>query len=344
MSNSTNRSVKISLDVLQASIILPMMDKYMLIVLYIGGMLGSLLNIFTFRQRKFRKNSCSLYFLSASITDFFVMNAVLMMDALRYLNSSLFNLINSSRIGCKLGKYLIYLLPCLSSTFITLACIDRFCTSSYNSRLRKLSQLKVSRILISLVVLISVVFSIHITFLFDILPPTPAKSDPCRSPSNVFQLSLIIDGYFFSMYNGAIVPLLLLIFGLLIHRNVRLSRRRIAATSNITSNRTIIATRNPNLNRHNLHLITMLLIQSIVTVILNIPYMTVALYGFYNNAPTDQMLLLLYIIFVYIARWFWFSNYVKTFYINTLSSEIFRNTLIQLFIDISDQMRVRIQQ
>ncbi len=340
MSNSTNITSGISSDLLRASIILPAMDKYMLIIIYISGVLGSLLNIVTLLQKKFRKNPCSLYFLSASITDFCVMNAVVMTDVLRYLNPPLFVYINLTIVWCKLQKYFIFFLSCLSSTFITLACIDRFCTSSHSQKLRKLSQLKVSRILIPSVLLIWALFSLHMIILYQIVPYTPTQPDQCQTPPDASMFVLIVDGYFFSLFNGAIVPLFLSIFGFSIYRNVRLSRRRIAPIRNINNNRTVVAARNPNLNRQNLHLITMLLVQASLTVILNIPYMTVYLKLLYNSIPTDQLLYLVFAIFVYIARWFWFANYAKTFYLNSLSSQVFRDALKQQFVNISHQLRV----
>ncbi|UJR16928.1 hypothetical protein I4U23_003826 [Adineta vaga] len=260
MSNSTSQPTALSCDIIRALTILPIMDRYILIILYTSGILGSLLNILTLLQKKFHKNPCSLYFLWASITDFFVMNAVLMVDALRYFNPTLFILINSISIWCKIQKYAVFLLPCLSSTFITLACIDRFCTSSHNQHVRKLSQFKISRILILIVLIIWMLFSSHTLILFDI------PRNQCRSSSDWFLFILIIDGYFFSMFNGAIVPIFLSIFGFLIYRNVRLSRQRVAPIANTNSNRPTVTTHGLHLNRQNLHLITMLLVQSSLTV------------------------------------------------------------------------------
>ncbi|UJR19174.1 hypothetical protein I4U23_022304 [Adineta vaga] len=166
-----------------------------------------------------------------------------------------------------------------------------------------------------------------------VLVSTSTKSAQCQTPSYAAMFVLIFHGYFFALFNGAIVPLFLSIFGFLIYRNVRLSRRRrISPTMNINNN--------PNINRQNLHLIIMLLVQASLTVILNIPYMTVYLRGLYYGVPTEQYLLLLYAISVYLARWFWFLNYAKTFYLNSLSSQIFRNALKQQLLGFIHQSRV----
>ncbi|CAF1555601.1 unnamed protein product, partial [Adineta ricciae] len=167
-----------------------------------------------------------------------------------------------------------------------------------------------------------------------VVPATSTKPVECKTPSYAAVFVLIFQGYYFALFNGAIVPLCLSIFGFLIYRNVRLSRQRTAPLSNINNN--------PNLNRQNLHLIIMVLVQSCLTVILNIPYMTVYLRGLRYSVPTDQYHLLLYLIFVYLARWFWFSNHAKTFYLNSLSSQAFRDALKQQLFHVIRQSRVSI--
>jgi hypothetical protein len=96
------------------------------------------------------------------------------------------------------------------------------------------------------------------------------------------------------------------------------------------------------LNRYNLHLITILLVQSSLTIFLNIPYMIIYLNDAYNNVPTNQLLLLFYTIFTYMARWFWFTNYAKTFYVNTLSSLVYRKVLKQQLINLIHRPGIRI--
>jgi hypothetical protein len=345
MANDTNMTVTLLPDLMRALIILPIMDEYILLVVYICGIIGSLFNIFTLIQKQFRSNPCSLYFLSASATDFCVMNLVLLMDLMRYFNSQFYIYINSSTIWCSLGKYCTFLLSCLSSTYITLACIDRFCTSSHREKFRKLSRIKVSRILIPLVLLIWILFSSHLLVLFYILPYTPTNSYQCTYSPSLYKFYLVVDGYFFAMFNGIIVTLFLAIFGFLIHRNVQQSRRRTGPMRNTNINRMIAEVapvRILTLNRCNLHLITMLLVQSSLTIFLNIPYMVIYLNDIYNNVPTDQYLLLFYAIFTYMARWFWFMNYCKTFYINTLSSQVFRKVLKQQLVNLTHRLISRI--
>ncbi len=322
------------------------MDEYVLIIVYICGIIGSLFNIFTLLQKQFRRNPCSLYFLSASTTDFFIMNLVLLMDLMRYFNPKFFVYISTTTIWCQLGKYFIYLLSCLSSTYISLACFDRFCTSSHREKLRSLSRIKVSRILIPLVFIIWILFSLHLFVTFDIIPSISTNSYQCTNAPNIYMFYLLIDGYFFAMFNGLIVPIFLASFGFLIHRNVQQSRRRTAPIRNTNINKTatmVVAAPNLTLNRYNLHLITILFVQSSLTIFLNIPYMIIYLNDIYNNVPYgNQLLLLFYAIFTYVARWFWFTNYAKTFYVSSLSSLVFRKILKKQLINLIRRPRIRI--
>ncbi len=53
MANYTNMTVELLSDLVRTSIILPIMDKYMLIIIYICGIIGSLFNVITFLQKQF---------------------------------------------------------------------------------------------------------------------------------------------------------------------------------------------------------------------------------------------------------------------------------------------------
>jgi hypothetical protein len=170
-------------------------------------------------------------------------------------------------------------------------------------------------------------FSLHIPISYDRIRPTPTSSIRCTAPLNVAAIFIIIDGFFFALYNGIIVPIILIIFGLLIFRNVKILHRRILPLPISTTTSTIHNQINTRLTRGNQHLITMLLFQVSLTIILYIPFIVLYLYGIYNSTPDDLLALLFYEIFAYIANWFWFMNYCKAFYINILSSKTFRNIL-----------------
>ncbi|CAF0806266.1 unnamed protein product [Rotaria sordida] len=338
-------SVSIS-DIARVSDVLLIMDKYMIVILYIIGTLGAILNIITFLQKQIRRNSCSFYFLSSSIIDFCIMNVFILMEIITTFNKSLSDLIYSTNIWCKVGNCIMFILPCLSSSYIILASIDRFCISSLNQTLRKWSNLKISRIIVIIVFIIWILFSLHIPIVYNRIRDPLTNITRCSVQIGSPTTFLIIDGFFFSLYKGAITPFLLCIFGLLIYYNMKRSRARVMPQTLSRSNRTTtaqISSITPIIivqNRKTSHMLTMLLVQVFLTIILNIPYMVIYLFGFFNQIPKDLFQLLLFIMFSFIARWFYYMNYCKTFYINTLTSKLFRNSLHQQFLDLFHQHRM----
>ncbi|CAF0908642.1 unnamed protein product [Rotaria sordida] len=307
------------------------MDKYMIVILYIIGTLGAILNIITFLQKQIRRNSCSLYFLSSSIIDFCIMNVFILMEIITTFNKPLSDRIYSTNIWCKVGNYIMFILPCLSSSYITLASIDRFCISSLNQTLRKCSNFKISRIVISMVFVVWVLFGLHILIGYDRIRDITTNTDRCTVQTSSATVFIVIDGFFFALFNGAIIPFILCIFGLLIFHNIKVSRQRVNFHQYRGNNNTVNPTR-IGVNRQNFHMILMLLVQVFLTIIFNTPYIVVYLSTFYKRLSFDSYNLFLYIIFSFIARWFYYMNYCKTFYINTLTSELFRNSLRKQFI------------
>ena len=335
-----------AVDIVGTSIILLRMDKYMLFILYITGMIGAILNIITFSHKQIRTNSCSMYFLCTSITDFCIMNLFLLMEIIVTSYPSLSDTIYNTRTWCKLGTYLMFVFPCLSSTYITLASFDRFCVSSLNAELRKISRVKISCILMTIIFLFWTLFGLHIPIAYDRLQDPLTNYIRCTVQPSLVPTFIIIDGFFFALYNGAIVPFFLCIFGLLICRNMRLSRRRVYPQPNPASNRitnsTLPSTESARIqiNPRQNHLILMMLIQVLLTTLLNIPYIVVYLFAFFNRLPQDSLQLLLYIIFSFVARWFYYLNYCKTFYINTLTSRMFRESLYKQFAYVIRRCRI----
>ncbi|CAF1320165.1 unnamed protein product [Rotaria sordida] len=323
MSNtSIDSSSSILLDLIQASIILPIMEKYMTVLLYIAGFIGSVLNIFIFLQKQFRFKSCSTYFLATSITDFFFINTFILMQLISLFNPTIFIVMTKTNLWCKLSNYFFFLLPCLASTYITFASIDRFCASSSNNKLQKFNQLKFSRILSLIILLFWLLFSLHIIISYNRIQINPTSSVRCTVQLNLVDIFIFLDGFFYAIFNGIIVPFVLIIFGLLIFRNVKFISYRIypqQLSNNLLS------------YRSNKHLIRMLLFQVSVTILLYIPYITYYLYGIYNSSPSQLLNLLIYRIFNYIARWFWLVIYCKNFYINIISSKTFRKILKRKF-------------
>jgi hypothetical protein len=329
MVNSTKTSID---DVIQTIEILQTMNKYILVILYFIGVCGASLNIITFLQKQLRVNPCAVYFLSTSIVDFGVMNVFVLMEIIAALNIPVSDFIYATRIWCKFGNFIRFTCPCLSSSYLTLASIDRFCISSLNETLRKWSNLKISRIVVVIVFIIWALLGLHYPIAYDVIQDPLTMTTQCQVAHGSPTIFLVIDGFFFSLFNGAIIPFILCIFGLLIYYNMKRSRNRVDIQQNTRSHRIRSAPVNmirTVYDRHSFHMRYMLLVQVSLTVILNIPFIIVYLLSYVNNLPTDFFHIMLYFIFSYIGRWLYYMNYCKTFYINTLTSQLFRKSLRQ---------------
>jgi hypothetical protein len=92
------------------------------------------------------------------------------------------------------------------------------------------------------------------------------------------------------------------------------------------------------ISRVNRHLITMLLVQVCLTMFLNLPYVIFYLNNLYHTVKLTP----LYLTVIYITTWFWFLNYCKTFYVNTLSSQLFRSILKQQLLYLLYKSRIQL--
>ncbi|UJR20307.1 hypothetical protein I4U23_023438 [Adineta vaga] len=327
MSNITLATDRSLVDTItRVSEILLIFDSYMIVMLYITGVVGAILNIITFLQKQIRRNPCSLYFLSTSVVDLGIMQVFLLMEIITRFNPIFSTLIYSTRVWCKLGNYMTFVFPCLTSCYLTLASFDRFCMSSLNQTLRKWSRLIISRIVVIIMLMIWALFGLHVPIAYDYVQDSITNTSRCTVQTSLAAVFIAIDGYFFSLFNGVIIPFLLLMFGIMIIHNVKKSRRRVTTQVESGNNSLLHGTGGIS-NRQNSHMIKMLLVQVSLRIIFHLPYTVIYLLSFYRRLSSDLESLLLYIIFSYIARWLYYGNFCKKFYVNTLTSALFRDSL-----------------
>lgn len=293
-------------------------------------MFGSCLNMITFLQKKLRINACGVYLFSSSVIDFGIMNVFLLMDIITEFNPSLSTVIHDTRTWCKFGLYLKFILPCLSSTYLTCASIDRFCISSANSTLRQWSSLKISRIITISVFVIWVLVGSHIPLLYDVIYDPMHTNYKCVVVRGSRTAILMIDGFIFSLFNGLIIPFISCIFGLLIYFNMKQSRARVSPQQNTqTTGIVTVSLRRTRIipSRRSSHMLFMLLVQVLTTFFLNIPFIVIFLLKYADRGPATFYEAKIFFIFQHIGLWSYYLNYCKTFYINTLTSRLFRRTL-----------------
>ncbi|CAF3171339.1 unnamed protein product [Rotaria sp. Silwood2] len=103
------------------------MNYYGPIIVLTFGIFGCICNFITFTAAQLRKNSCALYFLSATIFDFL---SIAFGVTTRFANDDFgSNLQNTNRAYCKLRSYLTTVIPLASMYLVLLSSIDRYMSS-----------------------------------------------------------------------------------------------------------------------------------------------------------------------------------------------------------------------
>ncbi len=117
-------------------------NRYTPIPIFILGLVGNIFNILIFTRRSLFKNPCTVYFLSATCVNINVLFFGLLVRSL--MDGFNIDVISNSLVLCRLRYIFFHPSSVLSSCFLVLASIDRFCISSQSIRLRKFSHLAIA--------------------------------------------------------------------------------------------------------------------------------------------------------------------------------------------------------
>ena len=181
------------------------------------GVIGCFCSFLTFSSVKLRKNSCSLYFLGASIFEFLTLTIGMLT---RFLADHFgYNLYQQSRIYCKLRQYLVNTLPAIATCFIVLAAMDRYMSTSSKISYRSFATVRCAKRLIPICLSICVLCYLHYPFFAELRPT-------CSIQPGMYALFTVV----FSIAWTSILPhFLMLCFGFGTHWHIRLTRRRVLA-------------------------------------------------------------------------------------------------------------------
>ena len=287
-------------------------------ILLIAGTFGHMSNIIIFSKRSQRTNPVSIYFLSSTIANIFVLYGGVLM---RYLvDTQQIDPVNNNTIVCKIRSFVLYLSLSLSNWYILLATIDRYLISSKEHLRRQLSTLKNAyRIIIGLTIVFVLSYS-HILILYTIQSSVNTSNRtqnycyPQRGPYRMFSdIQLLVQ---FSL-----LPLLLMsVFIVLIIRNIRYSRARMATT--------VAVRQQARLRKRDLQLSKMLLLQVIITIVCSLPLAISQLITTLTLTWTKTMLRLAVESFLsQIGRHLAFTNCSISFYLYTLAGSQFRREI-----------------
>lgn len=293
------------------------LNRFVPIIEIVLGTIGNILNVFIFRTRSLRSNSCSFYFFAQSINNLFVLYLSLLT---RLLSSGWnYDFFNYSDFLCKFRLFLTYALFCSIQWFIVLTSIDRYLSSSPELQHRQLTTVSIAKRNTILLVIIVFLCHGHIFIWWSI------RSINGRSICNVFNRPYDIFFSIFFVISTCLLPLILMTyFGLKTIFNVRQVRHKVFP--NDQQNRV-----QHMLNSKDRQLIRMLLIQVFSTIIFSAPLTIINIYSTINDnleittmSPRDNAI---YLFLGSLCRLLSYLNPVIGFYIFTLTSRTFRHEL-----------------
>jgi hypothetical protein len=284
--------------------------KYVGSSLFIICVFGTIMNMLTFLQRTYSGRACSLYLLVASACDLAHLNLGLLSNILQY--GFHYDGIVNSIVHCRIKTYFVYVLTIISGTLTTLASIDRYMLSSAKSSRWNYSHRSVGIRYIKLTILFWIVISIPIIFCSEHFHHLSPNQQVICSSSYQYSSCRLIQIVYICLFNGFLPPFMMMIFSCLTQNNARHLRQR-------SKSRSI------RVRRINKQLTTMLILQSIKSILTSIPYsificywiMTVKKHKSLVHQAIENLI-------NQIVHLFFWSNYTS-FFVYIISSDIFRN-------------------
>ncbi|CAF1270945.1 unnamed protein product [Rotaria magnacalcarata] len=319
MSNSTT-----DLRIILINNISLQLNHYITLFVFLFGTVGNVLNIIVLSQPLLRRTPCAFYFLGSSVAS---LGIILIGLPSRMIAGKISDLTHTSSYLCKLRIFLLYSFRTTSAWLLVFATIDRWCSSSTKIHRRRLSSHKTAGNNIIIIVTVSFVLWIESMFCYDAdVEQAPikcyGKSNSCRIYNDVVYASSTI----------AIPSVFMLIFGLLTIRNISRSRRASRAFFNTDLNLVQVNRRKrKSTRRTEVSLTCMLLLQVVLLTLCSVPQ---AIHQFYLTFTIDVSKSPLRVaIENFIVNFNFSLTYIGNaipFYIYTLNSTVFRQTLIRL--------------
>ncbi|CAF1065049.1 unnamed protein product [Adineta steineri] len=285
--------------------------SYLLVCL---GTVGHSLNIYVFTRPILRSNPCTRYFLATAIAGSFVTTFNVLLRLLQMIYPA-YNPFGYSTASCKILSFIVY--------------CSRFLCSSPSATLRGWSSLRVASRAILFVIVVVALFYLYVPIQYEnILMST--KCSPTQST----------DPLFTGIWNLLIFSLgpsiVMLSFGLLTFRHVQQSGKRMVPQSNQVQNQTeSITPQQDQLRRKkktDRQLLQMILVQSVYFSLLSTPVSVWYIYTALRiNVVPDALQSAKDTLFGNVTGLLSITGACISFYFFTLSSQLFRRELIQLF-------------
>jgi len=285
-------------------------------IIIVIGVLSNLLNIIVLTRPTLIHHACSLYFLALAITNLFYSSFLLVCNLLA--DGYQLDLTEYSNVLCKIISYLLNLCPNLSVYFIVFASIDRYYSSSTNVQIRQLSNIRIARWTIGILIIVLVIFFIGTLVAFD---TSSAGIPSCRVQSDILfnQIFLILNLILYVI----IAPFSMILFGCLTIYNTKQIR--------------FIPARISRYRRTEGQLSRMLLLQVGTHIVLILPFCTTF---FMLILPIPVEFSTSFVFAFTICKLPFYLTVTTAFFLYVLSARVYRDELIRLYKRIFQNHRI----
>lgn len=283
--------------------------RYLYLIVFCIGIIGNICNLIVFCRKKFRSNSCSIYFIAYSINNFMNLTVGLLLWSLT-LGFNM-NFEGTDVNYCKVRRYFTHVNFLLSSCLLTMASINRYARvrqAQLTQNLHRyivLCQRRTSYIITSLTVLFCLLVNIHIPFIFSI------EDQQCYAQSGP---SRIFFDIFFLVFYAICPPLIMLAVNIITLREIRCIRRLV----------------HPEISRREYNLIVLVILHSVSNACLTLPFtVNKFIYYTFDDLQSEKSQLI-----SCIALLIAFMNPGLSFFLYTLTTKSFRHEFLRACTDL----------
>ncbi|CAF1482246.1 unnamed protein product [Adineta ricciae] len=301
------------------TIVQQLLTRYGMSTYVAFGNLGNLLTIAVFAQKSQRINPCSFYLLWMTICNLVCLDVgiIPIIFSLDHLDIS-----TVSVVSCKLQFYVRHASFQMMRHYKVLACIDRFALSSLNMTIRQFSQYKVAKRM----VIIGGIFWVLAVIFFAAV--RTVENHSC----NIFDdLYALIYTIYYMIFAGTLPPFLIMLFSLLVMRNLKQMRARITPSGENVSQHHPVANK---LRKRDRDLLKMVLVEVLFYVLSTLPFSIFLVYKMITDDWVKSKERKQIETFInYMAQSFMmYFNTALPFYIYIFTSASFRKQTMGIFV------------
>jgi len=299
------------------------------IIIFIFGIVGNCLNVFVLGQKTLRTNPSSVFFMVSSLAGIFVIISGLISRMMAGYNADL-----TLTVGwiCKIRNFVLYSSRTVVLWMILSATIDRWLSSSIDVHRRQLSNMKNVRRCIIVIIVYAIVINTPYFYCYE-----ANLSGTMRGCYGSTYACRTLTDLIYAIGTVQIPLVLMIVFGLLIIRNVHRMQQRIrhnvnAASINTTHHSRATTLGNTSKRKMNQQLLKMLSLQITLLFLFACPHSIQKVYSSFGPSLPPQSVQ--YAIETLIFNIFTLLSFISSgmpFYIYTLAGgSLFRKAVVDL--------------